>query len=108
MSAQPGLVPQEKVSMTLSRIWGATIFVDYATCWVKVHIMQDTSGDSTLEAKEAFERDCMTQNVVLKHYHADNGRFSENNFKQDCESKIQYLNFCGVCAHQQMAFPNGL
>ena len=50
--------------------------------------MQDTSGDSTLEAKESFERDCMTQNVLPKHYHDDNGRFAENNFKQDCESKM--------------------
>ena len=63
--------------------------------------MQDTSGDSTLEAKESFERDCMTQNVLPKHYHDDNGRFAENNFKQDCESKMQYLTFCAVGAHQQ-------
>ena len=34
--AQPGLVPQEKGTMTRTRIWGATIFVDYATKWVKV------------------------------------------------------------------------
>ena len=48
-------------------------FLDYATRRVKVHLMQDTSGDSTLEAKEAFERDCMTRNILPKHYHADNG-----------------------------------
>ena len=101
VSAQPGLVPQEKCSMSRARIWGATVFVDDATRWAKVHLMQDTSGDSTLEANEAFERDCMTQNVVPKHYHADNGRFAENNFKQDCESKMQHLTFCGVGAHQQ-------
>ena len=57
LSTQPGLVPQEKVSMTRSSIWGATVFVDYATRWVKVHLKQDTSVDSTLEAKEYFERD---------------------------------------------------
>ena len=54
LSAQPGLVPQEKGSMTRARIWGATVFVDYATRWFKVHPMQDKSGDSTLEEKEAF------------------------------------------------------
>ena len=60
--------------MTRARIWGATVFVDYASRWVKVHLMQDTTGDSTLEANNAFERDFMTRNVVPKHYHADNGR----------------------------------
>ena len=67
---------------------GGCSFVDYATRWVKVHIMQDTSGNSTLEAKEAFECDHMTPNVLPKHYHTENGQFTENNFKQDCESKM--------------------
>ena len=31
VSAQPGFVPQEKGQLTRARIWGATIFVDYAT-----------------------------------------------------------------------------
>ena len=101
VSAQSALVSQEKGSNIRASIWGDTIFVDYATRWVKVHLIQDTSGDSTLEAKEYFERDCMPQNLLLKHYHADNGRFAENTFKQDCESKMQHLNFCGVGAHQQ-------
>ena len=55
MSAQPGLVPQEKSQMTRASIWGATVFVDYASRWVKVHLMKDATGDSTLEAKNAFE-----------------------------------------------------
>ena len=74
VSAQPGLVPQEKVQMTRARIWGDTVLVDCASRWVKVHLMQDAIDDLTLEAKNAFERDCMTINVVPKHYHADNGR----------------------------------
>ena len=63
--------------------------------------MQDATGDSTLVAKNAFERDCMTRNVVPKHYHADNGRFAENSFKEDCVSKMQNLTFCGVGSHHQ-------
>ena len=89
MSAQPGIVTQEKGQTTRARIWGATVFVDYASHWVKVHLMQDATGDSTLEAKKAFERDCMTRNVVLKHYHTGNGRFVENSFKEDCVKKMQ-------------------
>ena len=105
MSAQPGLSPQEKGSMIQACIWRAAVFVDYATRWVKLNIMKDKSGDYTLEAKEAFERDCMTRNVVPKRYHADNGRFAENNLKQDCEIKMQHLTFCGVGAHQQNGVP---
>ena len=56
--------------MTRARIWGATVFSDYASRWVKVHLMQDATGDSTLEAKIAFERDCMTRNVVPQYYQA--------------------------------------
>ena len=88
VSAQTGLVPQEKGQMTRARIWGATVFVEYASRWVKVHLMQDATGDSKLEANNSFERDCMTRNIVLKHYHADNGRFAENSFKEDCISKM--------------------
>ena len=87
--------------MTRARIWGATVFVDYASSWVKVHLMQDETGDLTLGEKNAFERYCMTRNVVLKHYHADNGQFSENSFKEDCVSKMEKLSFCGVGAHHQ-------
>ena len=49
---QPGIVPQDKGLLARARICGATVFVDYATRWVKVHLIKDTSGDSTLEATE--------------------------------------------------------
>ena len=50
VSAQPGLVPQEKGSPARARIWGATIFVDSQTDYTKVHLMQDATCESTLEA----------------------------------------------------------
>ena len=68
--------------MTRARIWGATVFVDFASWWVKVHLMQDATDDLTLEAKNVFELDFMTRNVVPKHYHEDNGRFSENHSRK--------------------------
>ena len=66
--------------------------------------MQDATGDSTLEEKNAFEQGCMTKNVVPKHYHADNERFSENSFKEDCVRKMKNLTFCGVGPIIKMAF----
>ena len=63
--------------------------------------MKDNSGNSTLESKELFKCDCKTWNVLPKHYHADNGWFAENIFKQDFESKMKNLTFCGVGAHKK-------
>ena len=101
VSAQPGLVPQEKGQLNSLHIWGATIFVDYSSKWIKVHLMQSATGEETLQAKEAFEHNCNTRGVQPKQYHADNGRFAENTFTEDCKSKGQKLTFCGVGAHHQ-------
>ena len=43
----------------------------------------------------------MTRVVTPKRYHADNGRYAENMFKDNCKAKLQSLTFCGVGAHQQ-------
>ena len=52
---QLGLVPQERGTMTRSRIWAATVFIDYVTGYVHVGLMQDQFGESTLQAKHNFE-----------------------------------------------------
>ncbi len=72
MSAQPGLVPQYKGQLTRARIWGCTVFVDYATSLVNVVLMRDLRGDLTLEAKREFKDKCATKGVMIKHYHTDN------------------------------------
>ena len=37
----------------------------------------------------------------VKHYHADNGRFADNGFIDDINTKDQKIIFCGVGAHHQ-------
>jgi len=37
----------------------------------------------------------------VKHYHADNGRFSDRGFHQDVTDKGQSISFCGISAHHQ-------
>ena len=49
ISAQPGLVPHDKGILTRARIWAATIYVDYVTGYVHIGLMQDQSGDTTLQ-----------------------------------------------------------
>ena len=38
---------------------------------------------------------------TMKHYHADNGRFADEGFKNDLNDKDQTITFCGVGAHHQ-------
>ena len=38
---------------------------------------------------------------TIKHYHADNGRFSDNGFIDAVNGKYQKITFCGVGAHHQ-------
>ena len=51
-------------------------FVDAATDWIKVCLVRDAPGESTIDAKEAFERAAAERGVVIKGYHADNGRYA--------------------------------
>ena len=101
ISAQPGLVPQEKGKLTRTRIWGATIFVDYTMKWIKVCLLKSTTGDTTLEAKEAFEEECHVRDVKPRNFHAYNDSFAEPTLVEDCKPKLQKLTFCGVGAHHQ-------
>ena len=44
ISAQPGLIPQDKGNLTRARIWACTIFVDYYTGFVFVALMRDLTA----------------------------------------------------------------
>ena len=103
VSAQPGLVAQEKGSLTRGRIWGCTVFVDYATSLVSVMLQRDLGTESTLASKREFEQRSAQKGVKIEHYHADNGRFAEPTWKEDCTLKGQKLTYCGVGAHHQNA-----
>jgi hypothetical protein len=101
ISAQPGLVPQDKGNLTRGRIWACTIFIDYFTGFTFVALMRDLTAESTLAAKKEFEHKCAVRGVRVKHYHADNGRFAEPAFVNECKRCKQDLTFCGVGAHHQ-------
>ncbi|KAL7464788.1 hypothetical protein ACHAXS_005121 [Conticribra weissflogii] len=101
ISAQPGLVPQEKGCLTRARIWAATVFVDYYTKFVHVSLMADQTAESTLEAKHSFEHYAATRGVEIQHYQADNGIFTDKLFSDDVKSSMQRLTLCGVGAHHQ-------
>ena len=99
VSGQLGFVPQGSGALTGQRIQGATVFVDNASNFRYVHLMRRLTSEETLEAKHSFERLAKTYGVTIKAYRADNGRFADSAFKDDCTSVNQDISFCGVGAH---------
>ena len=101
VSAQPGLIPQMSGALTNLRINGATIFVDHFSDHVYVYLMRNLTLDETLLAKAAYERFLAANGVTARAYHADNGRFADKGFRDDCIRNNQVITFCGVGAHHQ-------
>ena len=55
VSPYGGMIPQMKGKLMRAKYYGATIFVDHYTDFTYVHLMRDTTADSTLDAKNAYE-----------------------------------------------------
>ena len=66
--------------------------------------MQSLTSEETYAAKHAFERFAKQHSITTQHYHADNGRFANNMFINECEQQKQQLTFCGINTH----FQNGI
>ena len=103
-STEAGFLAQLKGKLTKRRYTAATVFIDHYSRLRYVHLMNRMTSEETIQAKEAFERFANDYGVKIQHYHADNGRFADNAFKQHCEANKQTLTFCGVNAH----FQNGI
>ena len=101
VSPYGGLIPQTRGKLMKARYYGATVFVDRHTDFTYCHLMTDATGDSTLEAKNAYERVMKSYGHEVEAYHADNGRFAENVFVTDVREKNQRISYCGVGSHHQ-------
>eukprot|EP00957_Ditylum_brightwellii_P058477 4434635-Ditylum_brightwellii.AAC.1 len=66
--------------LTSNRIWGATTFCDHVSDYIYVHLMRNFTLAKTPLAKKAYEKLLARANRRVKHYHADNRRFSDNGF----------------------------
>ena len=107
VSAQPGLIPQMSGFLTSQRLWGATVVVDHVTDYIYCHLMKDFTLEETLNAKKSWERILFHAGYQAKHYHADNGRFADDDFRAHCAERNQSLSFCGVGAHHQNGIVEG-
>ena len=61
-------------------------------------------SNERVQAKIAFERYSEERGVHIRHYHADNGRFADKGFIDNCQLNNQCLTYGGVNAH----FQNGI
>jgi len=97
----PGLIAQLKGIPTTRRYNYATVFVDHYSKLSYIHLQQTLTSEDTVNAKKAFENYATTYGVTILHYHADNGRFADNAFRQHLKDNNQTITFCGVNAHWQ-------
>jgi hypothetical protein len=101
-SSTPGFIGQLKGSiLTKQRYRYATVFVDLFSDYTFLVFHTRLTSDETIRAKQLFEAHAATFGVKILNYHADNGRFQDLGFKEDCDYKGQGLSFCGVNAHFQ-------
>lgn len=100
-SRLPGLIGQMKGRLVTKRYRVATVFVDQYSGLSNVHLQVSTTAAETLEAKVEFERYAASFGVKIRHYHADNGRFADNEWRKHVSESGQRLTFCGVGAHHQ-------
>ena len=84
-SPTPGLVAQMSGRPTYLRYKHAAIYVDQATGHGFVWLQKTISSEETLKGKVAFERYCDSYGVLIRHYHADNGIFSANAWRNSCQ-----------------------
>jgi len=63
--------------------------------------MRDLTLDETILAKHAYERFLSSIGVTSKAYHADNGRFADKGFCDNCVASNQVITYCGVGSHHQ-------
>ena len=63
--------------------------------------MQDQTQDSTLKAKAGYKNHDNTFGITVNSYRVDNGRFAEDDFREEVGRCLPTITFCGVGAHHQ-------
>jgi hypothetical protein len=96
-----GFVAQMKGRLTHGLYTVATIFVDHYSRLGYVHLQKDASSGETLKAKRASELYASQRGIKIRHYHADNGRFADNAWRNVLLEENQGITYCGANAHWQ-------
>ena len=97
-STQAGFYAKLKGKLTIMRYTAATIFNDPVSRLHYIHLMTSLILQENTEVKKAFEQFAADHGVQIKQYHADNGHFADNAFKQHCSQQHQTISYCSVNA----------
>ena len=100
-STTPGFMGLLKGQPTKRRYKAATVFKDHFSKAKYVYYMEKVNSEETIKAKCAYERWAANQGVQILRYHADNVRFGDRAFRDDCKLKGQRYSYCGVDDHNQ-------
>ena len=103
-SGQIVSVNQLECKLTTQRYQYTTVFVDQHSRYTYVYLQQAIASAETVQAKHNFQHLAEDMGIRVHHYHADNGRFTDKGFVEDCQKQRQGLTYCGVNAH----FINGI
>jgi len=96
-----GIVPADKGLPTKMTYRYCNFWVDNYSklIFVTMHASKDTR--ELLHSKAAFERFCRQHGISIRSIRADNGIYSAQSFRQNCDVSDQALTFCGVGSHWQ-------
>ncbi len=68
-----------------------TLFVDHASRKLFNFCQYSTNANETISSKHRLELLARQEGITVKEYHADNGVFASNVFKEDCDSLHQKI-----------------
>ena len=100
-SRTPGFITQLKGKPTKNCYCAATIFLDHHSDLNYVPLQRGLSLVEMAQSKKAFEDYAKTHRAIIRNYHADNGRFSNNPLPQEVAQENQTTIYCGVNYHLQ-------
>ena len=100
-SRTPGFIGVMRGFVTKRRYTSATIFIDHFSDLSYVHMQKSLTVEETILAKLAFQAYTRNHGVIIKHYHADNGRFADKQFLAAVEQEKHTISFCAAYAHFQ-------
>ena len=61
---------------------GGCVFIDHARRYVIIKHQVAINATVTVKAKLTFDREALSQGVVIKGYHTDNGIFNSSEFME--------------------------
>ena len=94
-----GFIGQLKGILTRQQVRADTVFIDHHSDFTYMHVHQSTTSRETIETKESFEDLAEKNQIKILHYHCENGRFTDNMFKQNCTKQGQTFTYSTVSAH---------